>query len=130
MKAKVERAFSGAPWETTVGYCRALRVGKNVYVSGTAPCGENGSVHAPGDAYAQTKRCFEIAFEAMKRLGAEPEHVVRTRMYVTDIDRWNDYGRAHGELFQEHPPVTSMVEVAGLIDPLMLVEVEVEAVIG
>ena len=125
----VERVFSGAPWEKTVGYCRAIRADGHVYVSGTAPLAEGGGVFAPGDAYAQTKRCFEIAFAAMKKLGAEPRHVVRTRMYVTDIGRWNDYGRAHGELFHEHPPATAMVEVSALIDPAILVEVEVEAVV-
>jgi isochorismate pyruvate lyase len=126
---KVERVFSGAPWERTVGYCRAIRAGANVYVSGTAPVAEGGGVFAPGDAYAQTKRCFEIAFAAMKKLGAEPRHVVRTRMYVTDIARWNDYGRAHGELFGAHPPATAMVEASALIDPAMLVEVELDAVV-
>jgi len=125
----VERVFSGAPWEKNVGYCRAIRAGAHVYVSGTAPVAEGGGVFAPGDAYAQTKRCFEIAFAAMKKLGAEPRHVVRTRMYVTDIGRWNDYGRAHGELFHDHPPATAMVEVSALIDPSMLVEVEMEAVV-
>ncbi len=126
----VERVFSGAPWEKTVGYCRALRVGAQVFVSGTAPVAEGGGVFAPGDAYAQTKRCFEIAFAAMAKLGAEPRHVVRTRLYVTDISRWADYGRAHGELFGDHPPTTAMVEVSALIDPAMLVEVEVEAVVA
>ena len=124
------RVFSGAPWEKTVGYCRAIRAGDHVYVSGTAPVAEDGGVFAPGDAYAQAKRCFEIALAAMAKLGAGPRHVVRTRMYVTDISRWADYGRAHGEVFGEHPPATAMVEVAALIDPAMLVEVEVDAVVG
>jgi len=125
----VERVFSGAPWEKTVGYCRAVRAGPHVFVSGTAPVAESGGVFAPGDAYAQTRRCFEIAFAAMAKLGAEPRHVVRTRMYVTDISKWNDHGRAHGELFREHPPATAMVEVSALIDPAMTVEVEVDAVV-
>jgi isochorismate pyruvate lyase len=126
----VQRVFSGAPWEKTVGYCRAIRVGAQVFVSGTAPVAEGGGVFAPGDAYAQTKRCFEIALAAMAKLGAERRHVVRTRIYVTDIEKWNDYGRAHGELFHEHPPATAMVEVSALIDPAMLVEVEVDAVVA
>jgi enamine deaminase RidA (YjgF/YER057c/UK114 family) len=127
--SEVRRIFSGAPWEMTVGYCRAIRAGGHIYVSGTAPVTDDGAVFAPGDAYEQTKRCFEIAFQALEKLGASPSHVVRTRMYVTDISRWNDYGRAHGEIFHAHPPATAMVEVSALIDPAMLVEVEVEAVV-
>jgi isochorismate pyruvate lyase len=122
--------FTGAPWEKAVGYCRAVRAGAQVFVSGTAPVATDGSVHAPGDAYAQAKRCFEIALGAMRELGAGPEHVVRTRMYVTDIERWADYGRAHAEAFGAHPPATAMVEVKRLIDPAMLVEVEVDAVVA
>jgi enamine deaminase RidA (YjgF/YER057c/UK114 family) len=124
-----QRVFTGAPWEKAVGYCRAVRAGASVYVSGTAPVAPDGSVHAPGDAYAQARRCFEIAIAAMRELGASPEHVVRTRMYVTDIRRWADYGRAHAEAFGAHPPATSMVEVKSLIDPAMLIEVEVDAVL-
>jgi enamine deaminase RidA (YjgF/YER057c/UK114 family) len=124
-----QRVFSGARWEETVGYCRAIRVGNQVFVSGTAPVADDGSVFAPGDAYAQTARCFEIALKALAKLGGEPRHVIRTRMYVTDISKWNDHGRAHGELFHAHPPATAMVEVAGLIDPAMTVEVEVDAVL-
>jgi enamine deaminase RidA (YjgF/YER057c/UK114 family) len=127
--APVDRVFSGAPWEKSVGYCRAVRSGEHVFVSGTAPVAEGGDVFAPGDAYAQTRRCFEIALGALSRLGGQPRHVVRTRMYVTDISRWREYGRAHGELFGEHPPATAMVEVKALIDPAMLVEVEVDAVV-
>lgn len=123
------RTFSGAPWEATVGYCRAIRAGAHVYVSGTAPVTETGAVFAPGDAYAQTRRCLDIALAALAKLGGEPRHVVRTRMYVTDISRWNDHGRAHGEVFHEHPPATAMVEVAGLIDPAMTIEVELDAVV-
>ena len=126
----MNRIFTGAPWEKTVGYCRAVRAGAQVYVSGTAPVAPNGSVHAPGDAYAQAKRCFEIALGAMRELGAGPEHVVRTRMYVTEIDRWAEYGSAHAEAFGAHPPATSMLEVKRLIDPAMLIEVEVDAVVS
>jgi enamine deaminase RidA (YjgF/YER057c/UK114 family) len=124
------RAFSGSPWEKRVGYCRAVRVGPNVYVSGTAPVATDGKTHAPGDAYAQAKRCFDIACAALLELGAGPEHVVRTRMYVTDVARWEEYGRAHAEVFGAAPPATTMVEVKGLIAPDMLVEVEVDAVVG
>jgi enamine deaminase RidA (YjgF/YER057c/UK114 family) len=125
----MRRIFTGAPWEKKVGYCRAVRAGSHVYVSGTAPVAPDGTTFAPGDAYGQAKRCFEIATAALRELGAGPEHVVRTRMYVTDIARWDEYGRAHAEVFGAAPPATSMVEVKRLIDPAMLIEVEVEAVV-
>ncbi len=126
----VERVQSGAPWEGVVGYCRAIRTGQQIFVSGTAPVADDGSTFAPGDAYAQAKRCLEIALAALGRLGAEASHVVRTRMFVTDISRWQEYGRAHGEVFRDHPPATSMVEVRALIDPLMLIEIELDAVVS
>lgn len=112
-----------------MGYCRAVRVGDRVFVSGTAPVAADGSTHAPGDAYAQTKRCIEIALAAMRELGAGAEHVVRTRMYVTDIARFADYGRAHAEAFGRAPPATAMVEVKALVAPEMLVEIEIDAVV-
>src|SRR5690606_15818582 len=117
------------PWEKEVGYCRAVRRGNLIMVSGTAPVEADGATHAPGDAYAQTRRCFEIALAAVLDLGGGAEHVVRTRMYTTDITRWKEYGRAHRELFGENPPVTTMVEVKRLIAADMLIEVELEAVI-
>ena len=116
-----------------MGYCRAVRAGDHVYVSGTAPvatAAEGGGVHAPGDAYAQARRCLEIALRALAELGAGPADVVRTRMFVTDIRRWAEFGRAHAEVFGAHPPATSMVEVRALIDPEMLVEIELDAVVG
>ncbi len=124
---KVQRYFTGSTWEPKVGYCRALRAGEHVFVSGTAPVAEGGGVHAPGDAYAQARRCFEIVEKALKELGAGCEHVVRTRMYVTDASRWEEFGRAHAEFFAATPPATALVEVKALIDPQMLVEVEVDA---
>ena len=124
-----QRVFSGAPWESRVGYCRALRTGNRIFVTGTASV-EDGAVYAPGDAYAQTRRCLEIIRNALAELGAEMSDVVRTRLFVTDISRWQEYGRAHGELFAEHPPTTTMVEVAALIDPEMLIEIEADAVVG
>ena len=120
---------SGSPWEEKFGYRRAVRVGNVVHVSGTAPVGDDGNTFAPGDAFAQAKRCFEIALKAAAELGAEPAHVVRTRMYVTDIRFVEDYGRAHGEFFKDHPPASTMVEVRKLILPDMLIEIELEALI-
>ena len=124
----VERTYSGAPWEQHVGYCRALRAGDQIHVTGTAPVAEDGAVFAPGDAYAQARRCLAIIERALADLGAGLEHVVRTRMYVTDIARWEEYGRAHREALGAHPPATTLVEVRALIDPEMLIEIEAEAI--
>ena len=118
---------SGAPWEARVGYCRAVRTGPHIAVSGTAPVGNDGEVVGVGDAYEQAKRCIEIIEIALKEAGAGLEHVVRTRMFVTDISQWEAVGRAHGEAFADIRPATSMVEVAALIDPDMLVEIEADA---
>jgi enamine deaminase RidA (YjgF/YER057c/UK114 family) len=124
----ISRVFSGAPWESRVGYCRAVMAGGHIFVSGTAPVDEEGRVVAPGDAYAQARRCLEIIERALEQLGCGLESVVRTRMFVTDISRWEEYGRAHGEFFAQSPPATSMVEVRSLIHPDMLIEIEVDAV--
>lgn len=120
---------TGAPWEKLVGYCRAVRVGAHVAVTGTAAVGENGEVVAVGDAYAQTKRCLEIIERALKDAGAGLGDVVRTRIFVTDISQWEAVGRAHGEMFGEIFPATTMVEVSALIDPDMLVEIEADAIV-
>lgn len=122
------RTYSGAPWETEVAYCRALRAGDHIYVTGTAPVADDGTVYGPGDGYAQARRCFTIIEGALRELGADMRHVVRTRLFVTDIERWRDYARAHRAVFAEHPPATTLVEVSRLIDPEMLIEVEAEAV--
>jgi len=122
------RTYSKAPWESEVGYCRALRAGDHVFVTGTAPVADDGSTFAPGDGYAQARRCLEIVQRALHDLQADMMHVVRTRMFVTDISRWAEYGRAHREFFGQHPPATTMVEVRALIDPAMLIEIEAEAV--
>jgi isochorismate pyruvate lyase len=124
---KRQTVTTGAPWEATYGYRRAVRVGNMVHVSGTTPLGEHGATFAPGDPYAQARRAFEIALKAASELGATPAHVLRTRMYVTDIRFADEFGRAHGELFAAHPPATTMVEVRKLIRPDMLIEVELEA---
>lgn len=118
---------SGAPWESEVGYCRAVRVGPHIMVSGTAPVGEDGEVVGVGDAYAQAKRCIEIIAGALEEAGAGLEHVVRTRMFVTAIECWPDVARAHREAFGTVMPATTMVEVSKLIDPAMLVEIEADA---
>jgi isochorismate pyruvate lyase len=122
-----QRTFSGSIWEETAGYCRAMRVGNQIFVSGTAPADGAGGTFAPGDAYAQTMRCFDIIQEALESLGSDLSDVVRTRVYLTNMDCWEDIARAHHELFVDYPPVNTMVEVAGLANPDMLVEVEVEA---
>ena len=123
-----QRAFSGAPWESKIGYCRAIRAGDHIYVTGTAAVDDNGNAFAPGDAYAQARRCLEIVERALRDLGVDRTCVVRTRMFVVDISRWAEFGRAHREFFGAHPPATTMVEVKSLIDPAMLIEVEADAV--
>ncbi|MGE0527963.1 MAG: RidA family protein [Bdellovibrionales bacterium] len=121
------RTFSGAPWEQKVGYCRAIRVGNMIAVTGTVALDETGEPYAPSDAYNQAKRCLEIIEKAIQALGAARSQILRTRMFVTDIRRWEEYGRAHGEFFAACPPATSMVEVKALIDPRLLIEIEADA---
>jgi enamine deaminase RidA (YjgF/YER057c/UK114 family) len=123
-----QRVHSGAPWETHVGYCRALKADGRIFVTGTAAVEADGSVHAPGDGYLQTRRCLEIIETALRELGVGMERVTRTRMFVTDIDRWREYGKAHAEVFGAFHPTTTMVEVRRLIHPDMLIEIEADAV--
>ena len=123
----LQRVFSGTPWESAVGYCRALRVGAQILVSGTAPSDGQGGTVAPGDGYLQTHRCLAIIEEALEELGASLADVVRTRMYVTDMDQWESIAKAHQERFGDHPPASTLVKVAGLINPDMVIEIEAEA---
>jgi enamine deaminase RidA (YjgF/YER057c/UK114 family) len=118
---------SGSPYEPVVGFSRAVVHDGHVYVSGTAPVMPNGD-DPPDDAYAQARRCLEIIVEALREAGATPEQVVRTRTFVTSSDYWEDVGRAHGEVFGEIRPASTMV-VAGLLDPRWKVEIEAEAVL-
>lgn len=126
----VTRVFTGAPWEPKVGYCRAIRRGSIIAVTGTVSIDESGQLWARDDAYGQAKRCLEIIQKAMAPLGADKRDIVRTRMFVTDISLWEEFGRAHGEFFADYPPTTSMIEVKSLIDPQMLIEIEADAVIS
>lgn len=122
-----QKYSSGVKWESIVGYSRAVRVGTRIYVTGTTATDENGNIVGAGDAYAQTVQTIKNIERALKALDAGLENVVRTRMFVTDISRWEEYGRAHGEFFREIMPATTMVEVSKLIDPLMLIEIEADA---
>jgi enamine deaminase RidA (YjgF/YER057c/UK114 family) len=122
-----QKYFSGTKWESVVGYSRAIRVGERIYVTGTTATDESGAIVGPGDAYAQTVQAIRNIERALVALGAGLEHVVRTRMFVTDIARWEEYGRAHGEFFSEVKPCATMVEVSKLVDPDMLIEIEVDA---
>jgi enamine deaminase RidA (YjgF/YER057c/UK114 family) len=119
---------SGTLWEPIVGYSRAIRVAGQIFVTGTTATDERGEIVAPGDAYGQTVQVIRNIEKALKALGGSLEDVVRTRMFVTDISRWQEYGRAHGEFFGEIRPCATMVEVSGLVDDRMLVEIEADAI--
>ena len=121
------RIASGSPYEARVGFCRAIAVGRDVHVAGTAPIMADGG-DPPPDAYGQTRRCLEIILAALAELGAGPEHVVRTRLFLTDAADIDEIGRAHGEVFGEHRPVTTGV-VVELLDPRWRIEIEAQAIL-
>ncbi|MBV9182933.1 MAG: RidA family protein [Acidobacteria bacterium] len=118
---------SGAKWEDIVGYSRAVRVGNRIYVTGTTATGEHGEIVGPDDGYRQTVQVIRNIQRVLEQAGATLSDVVRTRMFVTDIQRWEEYGRAHREFFGDIRPCATMVEVRALIDPAMLIEIEVDA---
>lgn len=120
---------SGATWEPVVGYSRAVRVGSWVSVAGTTAAAEGGGAVGGDDIGAQAREALRRIVSALRQAGAGPEHVVRTRMFVTDIGQWEEVGRAHGEVFGDVRPATSMVEVCRLIDPALLVEIEADAIV-
>ena len=119
---------SGSPFESKIGFSRAVRVGPYVAVSGTAPIAPDGGVAAPGDLYGQTRRCLEIIAQAIGKVGLGLDSVIRTRVMLTDISRWQEAARAHGEVFGAIKPASTFVEVKGLIDKGWLVEIEADCI--
>lgn len=130
LQLKRDRVSSGSPWESVVGYSRAVRAGAHVFVAGTTASDENGDVVGGADARAQASHALEKIRKALEAAGASINDVVRTRMFVTDISQWRRIGEAHAEYFRDVRPASTMVEVRQLLDPAMLVEIEVDAVVG
>lgn len=129
MSARINYS-SGSKWEDIVGYSRAVKVGNLIEVTGTVASGEHGEIIGEGDAYLQTKYIYQKIEAVLQRAGASMHHVIRVRMFVTDISRWEEYGKAHSEFFREIKPCNTMVEVSALIEPGYLIEIEATAVIS
>ncbi len=123
-----QRVSSGSPFEQAIGFSRAVRVGNVVAVSGTAPIAADGGVACPGDAYGQTLRCLEIIEAAIREAGLGLDSVIRTRVFLTDISKWEDAARAHGKVFADVRPASTFVEAKGLINPEWLVEIEADCI--
>lgn len=117
---------SGSPYEPIIGISRAVRIGPMISVSGTAPLGQDGKTVHVGDVYAQTKRCLEIMLSAIARAGGAPEHVIRTRLMLVDISKWQEAARAHGEVFAGIRPANTIVQISRFVDPQWLVETEAD----
>ena len=121
---------SGAIFEEQIGFSRAVRVGPHIAVSGTAPIAQGGGVACPGDLYGQTLRCLEIIEKAIVEAGGKREHVIRTRIYLKDMQGWENAGRAHGEFFRDIRPASTMIQIVQAIDPAWLVEIEADAIVA
>ena len=128
MKRKL--VSSGAIFEEQIGFSRAVRVGPHIAVSGTAPIALGGGVACPGDLYGQTLRCLEVIEKAIVEAGGKREHVIRTRIYLKDMQGWENAGRAHGEFFRDIRPASTMIQIVQAIDPAWLVEIEADAIVA
>ena len=126
----MERVSSGSSYEPVIGFSRAVKVGRTIAVSGTAPIGTDGKTIGANDPAAQTRRCLEIIIAAIEQLGGSARDVIRTRTYITRVEDWEQIGRAHGEFFADIRPASTMVKVAGLLDPEWLVEIEADALLS